>query len=87
MSRRWKCCHTTERNDELALASFDHLISAGEERWRDRDAESFGGLEIDHELEGRWLFHGQVGGTFAFEEAVHIRGCASPSITIGIEEV
>jgi hypothetical protein len=31
-------------------ASFDHLVSAGKQRLRDREAERHGGLEIDDQL-------------------------------------
>jgi hypothetical protein len=26
----------------------DHVVGAGKQRWRDRETERFGGLEIDH---------------------------------------
>src|SRR5215472_6921728 len=42
-------------------ASFDHLVGAGEDRWRDGDAELLGSLEIDDQLEGRRLLDRQVG--------------------------
>jgi hypothetical protein len=44
---------------------FDHLISAGEDRGRDREAEGLGGLEIDHQLEGGRLLDRQISGLLA----------------------
>jgi hypothetical protein len=41
-------------------SSFDHLVGAGEQRGRDRQAESFGGLKIDNEFKSRRLFDGDV---------------------------
>ena len=35
----------------------DHLISLDKERWRDRQSEGFGGLEIDNQLELGRLLH------------------------------
>ena len=29
---------------------FDHLVGAREDRWRDRQPERLGGLEVDHQL-------------------------------------
>jgi hypothetical protein len=34
---------------------FDHFVRAGEKRGRDVDAERPGGLEVDRQLEFRWL--------------------------------
>src|SRR6266436_10168371 len=47
--------------------SFDDLIGAGEDRWRDGQAESLGGVEIDDQLEGRRLLDWQIGGLGALE--------------------
>jgi hypothetical protein len=36
-------------------ASFDDLVGAGEDRWRDGQAECVGRLQVDHQLELGWL--------------------------------
>jgi hypothetical protein len=36
-------------------SSFDHLVGAGDERWRHREAERLGCLEVDHEVKFRGL--------------------------------
>ena len=41
---------------DMNLALFDRLVSTGEQHWRNFQTESFGGLEVDHQLEpGRLL--------------------------------
>jgi hypothetical protein len=42
--------------------SFDDLVGAGEDCWRDREAEFLRGLEIDDQLEFGRLLHGQIRG-------------------------
>jgi hypothetical protein len=39
------------REDDDRLWLFDHLVGGDEQRWRHREAERLGGLEVDHELE------------------------------------
>jgi hypothetical protein len=40
---------------------FNHLVGAGEQRWRNFDAERLGGLDIDDWLNLRGLLHWQAG--------------------------
>ena len=47
--------------------SFDHLVSAGEQRRRDCKAERGGGLQIDDQLEFCRQLDRQVGGPGTFE--------------------
>ena len=52
--RLWHDGDTTAISTERSL--FDHLVGAGEQRRRDREAERPGGLEVDNKLElGRLL--------------------------------
>jgi hypothetical protein len=48
--------------------SFDHLVGAGEQHLWHLKAERFGGLEVDHQLEPRRLYHGQICGLRAVEK-------------------
>ena len=53
---------------------FDHLVGAGEKRWRHGKTKRLGGLEIDRQLvSGRRLYR-QVGWLLAFEDAIDIAG-------------
>jgi hypothetical protein len=65
-------------------ASFDHLVGAGEERRRDREAEGFGRLQVDRELELRRLLNRKVGRIAASENAIDVGRAATPEIgTVG----
>src|SRR5262245_45800715 len=44
---------------------FDHLVGASEQRVRHGEAERFGGLEVDSQLEFHWRLHGQARGRVA----------------------
>src|SRR5438132_1952197 len=48
--------------------SFDDLVSAGEDRRRDREAKRFGGVEVDDQLEGGGLLDRQIGRLGALED-------------------
>src|SRR5262249_19132985 len=48
--------------------SFDDLIRPQQQRRRDREAEGFGGLDVDDEFELGGLLYGQVGGLRALED-------------------
>jgi len=44
---------------------FDHLVGDSEQRWWHREAECFGGLEVDHKLELGRLLDWKIGQLFA----------------------
>ena len=44
------------------LPSLNHLVGGGEQRFRDGEAERFGGLQIDYQFELGRLHDWQVGG-------------------------
>ena len=51
-SRRWPALPGSATTGKSTF-SFDHLVGAGEERYRYLDAERFRGFEIDHQLKLR----------------------------------
>src|SRR5262245_15184241 len=50
----------------------DHLGSAGEDRWRHVEAERFGSLEVDSQLEDRRLLYRQIGWSFALQDPASV---------------
>src|SRR5262249_55758665 len=52
----------TPPSQPRARSLFDHLVGAGEQRWRDGQAERLGGDQIDDEIELGRLLDRQVAG-------------------------
>jgi len=48
---------------------FDHLVGAGEQHGRHVEPERAGGRQIDDEIELGRLYHRQIGGLLAFQDA------------------
>src|SRR5882672_9328415 len=76
----------TERQARTWMRSFDDLVGAGEDRWRDGEAERLGGIEIDNQLECGRMLNGQIGGLSAFEDLSDViaaqAGCAGAARSI-----
>src|SRR5262249_2040202 len=60
------------RRHGAGTLSFNDLIRSEQQRWRDREAESLGGPDVDHELELRRLLNGEVSWLRALQDLVHV---------------
>src|SRR4029453_2776293 len=54
--------------------SANHLIRQEEQRWRQRDLQGLGGLEVEDQLEFHGLFHRQLGGLGSVQDLMHVGG-------------
>jgi hypothetical protein len=55
MNAPWR---TDASGSSAASCSFDDLVGAGEQRWRNFEAEGLGSFQVDDEFEFRRLFYG-----------------------------
>src|SRR5205085_4015708 len=69
---------SSELSDAAHRNLFNHLIGPRNHRFRDRKAERFGGLQINHKAEPARLLEWQVGGLGAFQDTIDER-CGSLS--------
>src|SRR3979409_1016370 len=65
----------------LADALLDNLVRPAQQGVWDREAEGLGRLEVDDQLELRWLLDGKVAGLGAFENLVHVGSGAPKQIS------
>jgi hypothetical protein len=60
--------------------SLDDFVGGGQQRRRNGEAEGFGGLQIDDQLETRGLLDRQIAGLCAFQDVVDIADRAAEII-------
>src|SRR6516225_11883115 len=65
---------------------FDHLVGLRKKAWGDGYAEGLGCPEVDHQLELGRCLHGEVGGFFAFKDAIDIAS-RLPELLDGISAI
>src|SRR5262245_30344990 len=60
--------------------SFDHLVGAGEQRWRYFQAERLRGDQIDDKIELSWLLHRKFCGLRPAQNLIDIIACTTPQV-------
>src|SRR5215471_7489725 len=53
---------------------FDYFVGTAKQRWRYGEAECFGSLEVDDQLDSGRRLHRKIGRLLAFEDAIDIAG-------------
>ena len=71
----WANSGLMQRSKKRSL--FDHLIGAGEQRRRHREAECLGSFEVDHQLILSWRLHWQLSRLLTLQHATNLVGCQS----------
>src|SRR5919201_1783859 len=74
--------HRQDRTSFCLAHSFDHLVSAGEQAIRYREAELLCSLEIDHQLVPGRCLHRQIGRFLALEDAIDVASGAAALIEV-----
>src|SRR5438552_2412524 len=72
--------HRLDRTSLRLAHLFDHLVGPNEQRRRHGEAERFGRLHVDHELEFCRLLYRQIGRLRASENLVDVFGCTTEQV-------
>ena len=59
---------------------FNHFVGAGEQLWRNGEAQCLRRLEINYQFEIGRLYHRQIGGLLAPKNAADVNGGLAPGI-------
>src|SRR5262245_66283456 len=71
----------TIRLSQQHSCSFDHLVGEQQKRFRNRETERLGRLEVDDKLEFRGLLDREVGRLGSFEDLIHVGGAAALQVS------